>query len=75
MCIFNNIANLLKMKNSNYLHCYCARFRLRSSLLLQSNFLLFYNSIRYQRIFNIIELLKRFIIELQIKFLCIYFKD
>ena len=47
----------------------------RSPFSPHLNFLLLHNSMRYQRIFNIINTFKRFIIELQIKSLCIYFED
>ena len=36
--------------------------------------ILVYNSMCYRRFFDIIELISRFIIELQIKFLLMYFK-
>ena len=47
----------------------------RPSFSSQSDFSSFYNSMRHERIFDIIELLRRFIIELQMKLLCMYFKD
>ena len=71
MCIFNSIANELKIKNLNYLSV----FNLDLDLLPYSNFSLSHNSIRHRRIFDIIELLKRSIIKLQIKSLCIYFEN
>ena len=38
-------------------------------------FILSHNSIRYQRFFDIIKLINKFITKLQIKFLLMYFKN
>ena len=38
-------------------------------------FILSHNSIRYQQFFDIIESMSKFIIELQIKLLLMYFKN
>ena len=51
------------------------RFRPRSSFSPQPNSSLFHNSIRYRRIFDIIELLRKSIIELRMKSLCKQFGD
>ena len=77
MCIFNSIANVLKIKNSGYLNCYWGVFDLGLDLGLSpySNFSLLHNSIRHRRIFDIIKSLRRFIIELQMKSLCMHFGD
>ena len=75
-CVYNQ-QYYKQIKNNKFrlfeLLLKCARFR--SSFSSQLKFSLLYNSIRYRRIFDIIKLLKRFIIELQMNFLCMYFED
>ena len=48
----------------------------RERLRFVLDFFLYRNiSMRYRRIFDIIELLRKSILELQIKFLCMHFED